>query len=132
MTAEKASDSKYQSPTRDKLTVCNEDTTETKPTADIFNTDGTINLTKYESYDGTFTAEESVFLVHSKLFNTIDMAVELLGDKTTLKNCRVRGNQDAIYVANGRSYFEDCDLIGETDYIDGGASIVLKEKQRQR
>lgn len=58
--------------------------------------------------DAGFTAGQSV-------------ALEIRGDRAILKNCRVVGNQDILFLSrpNTRQYFKDCYIEGTTDFIFG-------------
>lgn len=49
------------------------------------------------------------------------VALEIQGDRAVLKNCRVVGNQDILFLSRPktRQYFEDCYLEGTTDFIFG-------------
>lgn len=114
-------------PKRDILTVCDEDTPEifvpkiqdpnkpNDPNAKIF------DLSK------NYNAGESAYLVRSRIFNERGHAASINGQRTIIKNCKLRGNQDSLYVGGGYSYFENCDLIGGTDYIYGGAQSVFNK-----
>ncbi len=115
-------------PDRSALTVGNEYTEEVRPTADIFDSKGAVDKAKYEAYraaGGTFTAGESVWLARSSAFNERGHAVSSNGDRIVFDNIRLKGNQDSLYVANGRNYFKNCDLIGGTDYIYGSGICVF-------
>ncbi|MGN0164012.1 MAG: pectinesterase family protein, partial [Candidatus Ornithomonoglobus sp.] len=117
----------YDLPTRDALSICDENTEWEKPT-DVLDSNGVVDKTKYKTAaDGgrTFTAGESAFLAQSSGFNERGHAISINGDKIILENVRVRGNQDSIYFSNGRIYFKDCDLLGGTDYIYGSATAVF-------
>lgn len=49
------------------------------------------------------------------------VALHTEGDRITLINCRLLGNQDTLYTGrqNGRLYFHDCYIEGTTDFIFG-------------
>ncbi len=51
------------------------------------------------------------------------LAVTVCADRTTFRNCILSSYQDTIYLwtSGKRSYFENCLVIGRTDYIYGGA-----------
>ncbi|MBR0090036.1 MAG: hypothetical protein IJP94_09375, partial [Clostridia bacterium] len=118
-------------PDHKALSICDETTTLVKPTADIFDDGGSVNLTKYKAYvasqgaDFKFTPGESAWLLQSSGFNERGHAIAILGDRIICENVRVRGNQDSVWVSDGRTYFKNCDLIGGTDYIYGSASAVF-------
>lgn len=50
------------------------------------------------------------------------LALRTDADKLTLRNCRLLGWQDTIFVNRGRVYFEDCTIEGHVDFIFGGAT----------
>ncbi|MBQ2663042.1 MAG: hypothetical protein IJG16_02730, partial [Clostridia bacterium] len=118
-------------PDHKALSICDETTTLVKPTADIFDDGGSVNLTKYKAYvasqgaDFKFTPGESAWLLQSSGFNERGHAIAILGDRIICENIRVRGNQDSVWVSDGRTYFKNCDLIGGRDYIFGSASAVF-------
>lgn len=117
-------------PDRSPLTICGENTTETRPSiSDIFN-DDEVDKAKYNEYvknnsGHIFTGQESAFLVRTSPFNATGHALTVMGDRVTVEDCRVTANQDALYVANGRHYFKNCDLQGGTDFIYGDATVVF-------
>lgn len=115
-------------PERDSLSICYEDTAEVAPES-VLNSDKTVSKAKYieKTKDGnyTFTPEESAYLARSSGFNERGHAVSINGDRCILENIRARGNQDSVYISEGRIYFKNCDLIGGTDYIYGNATAVF-------
>ncbi len=117
----------YDLPTRNGLTICDENTVPEAP-ADVLNNKGEVDKNKVKSVvenGRVFTAEESAYLVRSSAFNERGHAIATHSDRITFENVRARGNQDSIYINGGRVYFKDCDLIGGTDYIYGDASAVF-------
>lgn len=50
------------------------------------------------------------------------LALTVCADRTTFRNCAISSYQDTIYLwtSGKRSYFENCLVIGRTDYIYGG------------
>ncbi|MBN2215001.1 MAG: hypothetical protein JW723_12230 [Bacteroidales bacterium] len=50
-------------------------------------------------------------------------AITVRADRTVFINCNIKGYQDTIYLwdSGKRSYFENCQVIGRTDYIYGAA-----------
>lgn len=50
------------------------------------------------------------------------LALTVCADRQVFRNCDILGYQDTIYLwtAGKRSYFEDCLIVGRTDYIYGG------------
>lgn len=49
------------------------------------------------------------------------------GDRVSIKNCSILGNQDTLYLAKGgtRNYFENCYINGTTDFIFGAATVYF-------
>jgi len=56
------------------------------------------------------------------------VALHTEGDRITIKNCRILGNQDTLYLAKGgtRNYFENCFINGTTDFIFGAATAYFQ------
>jgi pectinesterase len=52
------------------------------------------------------------------------VGLEVQGDKATVRNCRIVGNQDILFTSrdNSRQYYEDCYIEGTTDFIFGSAT----------
>lgn len=55
------------------------------------------------------------------------VAVESDGDKATFNNCRFVGNQDVLFVNNGRQYYRNCYIEGTTDFIFGSATVWFEQ-----
>ncbi len=110
------------------LSICSEDTTMVRPTAAIFDSNGHVDKEKYKTYvaaGNTFNEGESAWLLRSSAFNERGHALASLGDRIIFENVRARGNQDSVWVSDGRAYFKDCTLIGGTDFIYGSANAVF-------
>lgn len=115
-------------PDRSALANCTEDTPEEPLTAAVASAKDGVTKTKYDEYikTHTLTPGQSAWLARAGIFNERGHAVSFYsGDKITFENVRIRGNQDSLYAAGGRAYFKNCDVIGGTDYIYGGATIVF-------
>jgi pectinesterase len=56
------------------------------------------------------------------------VALHTEGDRITIKNCKLLGNQDTYYAARdgSRVYFKDCYIEGTTDFIFGEATVVFQ------
>jgi pectinesterase len=56
------------------------------------------------------------------------VALHAEGDRCVIKNCRLLGNQDTLYVAteNSRQLYIDCYIEGTTDFIFGEATVVFQ------
>ena len=71
---------------------------------------------------------ENCRIEHLTLANTAGpvaqaQAIAQLGDKLYVTDCNITGYQDTMYLWKDgkRSYFENCLVVGRTDYIYGGA-----------
>lgn len=55
------------------------------------------------------------------------VALHVEGDRCSVKNCRLLGNQDTLYAAteNSRQYYSNCFIQGTTDFIFGEATAVF-------
>src|SRR6201996_6046786 len=56
------------------------------------------------------------------------LALYVEGDRCVIKNCKLLGNQDTLYLATekSREFFEDCYIEGTTDFIFGEATVVFQ------
>jgi pectinesterase len=56
------------------------------------------------------------------------LALYVEGDRCIIKNCKLLGNQDTLYLATekSRELFEDCYIEGTTDFIFGEATVVFQ------
>lgn len=56
------------------------------------------------------------------------VALHIEGDRATILNCRLIGNQDTVYTAKdtSRQYYRDCYIEGTTDFIFGAATCVFQ------
>lgn len=55
------------------------------------------------------------------------VALHVEGDRVSVENCNLLGNQDTLYVAGAgsRQYFKDCYIEGTTDFIFGEATAFF-------
>ncbi|WP_269241437.1 pectinesterase family protein [Flavobacterium limnophilum] len=55
------------------------------------------------------------------------VALHTEGDRVSVTNCSILGNQDTLYLAKGgtRNYFENCYINGTTDFIFGAATAYF-------
>ncbi|SER50250.1 pectinesterase family protein [Pedobacter rhizosphaerae] len=54
------------------------------------------------------------------------VALTIEGDRFAAKNCALLGHQDTLYTSkDGRCYFENCLIVGTTDFIFGEATAVF-------
>ena len=56
------------------------------------------------------------------------VALHLEADRCVIKNCKLLGNQDTLYVAKeyNRQFFLNCEIEGTTDFIFGEATVVFQ------
>jgi pectinesterase len=54
------------------------------------------------------------------------LAADIGSDNVMLKNCRITGWQDTLFINNGPQYYENCYIEGRVDFIYGGATAVFK------
>jgi pectinesterase len=56
------------------------------------------------------------------------VALHVEADHVIVKNCRLLGNQDTLYLAtaSSRQYYEGCYIEGTTDFIFGEATVVFQ------
>lgn len=50
------------------------------------------------------------------------LALTINGDKAVIENCYLYGNQDTLYLRNGRAYFKNTQIDGNIDFIFGEAT----------
>jgi len=55
------------------------------------------------------------------------VALDLRGDRATIRNCNILGGQDTLYTGNGRSYYQNCYINGSVDSIFGHGSAVFEQ-----
>lgn len=55
------------------------------------------------------------------------VALDVEADRCVVEGCRLKGNQDTLYLAKGtsRQYYKDCYIEGTTDFIFGEATAVF-------
>lgn len=56
------------------------------------------------------------------------VALHVDGDRVSIKNCKLLGNQDTLFAATegSRQYYHDCYIEGTTDFIFGKATAVFQ------
>lgn len=56
------------------------------------------------------------------------VALHIEGDRASIINCRLLGNQDTVYTARdtSRQYYKQCYIEGTTDFIFGAATAVFQ------
>lgn len=57
------------------------------------------------------------------------IALTVDADKVAIRNCRLIGNQDTVYLTGkgARQFFKDCYIEGTTDFIFGQATAVFRD-----
>jgi len=57
------------------------------------------------------------------------VALHIEGDRSSMLNCRILGNQDTLYAASegSRQYYQGCYIEGTTDFIFGEATAVFQD-----
>ncbi len=100
---------------------------------DANTTPGAASGPQYGMKDGFFSAENITFYNKGAEWNKTwksaerrSIALCLKGvSKAILKNCVFLGQQDTMYLRSGRSYFENCYIEGDVDFICGGATALF-------
>lgn len=56
------------------------------------------------------------------------VALHVEGDRCMIRNCKILGNQDTLYMASGnsRQLYQDCYIEGTTDFLFGEATVVFQ------
>lgn len=56
------------------------------------------------------------------------VALHVEGDRCVVKNCKLLGNQDTLYVGteSSRQFYRNCYIEGTTDFIFGEATVVFQ------
>nr|WP_121274305.1 pectinesterase family protein [Pedobacter schmidteae] len=93
-------------------------------------------LTKFSTYTSytvlvqgnNFTAQQlTIQNISGKVGQAVALHIE--GDKATIKDCRILGNQDTLYAAGAgsRQYYVNCYIEGTTDFIFGEATAIFQD-----
>ena len=91
-------------------------------------------LTKFSTYTSyTILVEGNNFTAQNLTIENTSgrvgqaVALHVEGDRAIIKNCRILGNQDTLYVAKeSRQYYNGCYIEGTTDFIFGEATVVFQ------
>jgi len=77
---------------------------------------------------GNRIVAENITFINSAWPVAQAVALYVDADKAIIKNCKLIGNQDTIYVGgeNARQLFVDCYIEGTTDFIFGPATAVFE------
>jgi pectinesterase len=80
-------------------------------------------------YGNDFHAENITFENNAGFTAGQAVALRIEGNRASLKNCRMTGNQDVLFLSGSgvKHYFKDCYIEGTTDFIFGAATAVFKE-----
>ncbi|MGQ9853987.1 MAG: pectinesterase family protein [Candidatus Oleimicrobiaceae bacterium] len=54
------------------------------------------------------------------------VALRVDGDRVILRNCRLLGWQDTVFLNRGSAYFQDCYIAGHVDFIFGGGTAFFE------
>ncbi|HEY9059532.1 MAG TPA: pectinesterase family protein [Pseudobacteroides sp.] len=97
-----------------------------KPDGTIYGTSGSASFYLY----GKNSILENIMLENSFDENTNTtgkqaVAAYIQGDRNIIRNCIFTGNQDTLYANGGRQYYIKCKIVGDTDFIFGGATAVF-------
>lgn len=61
----------------------------------------------------------------SQTSNSQCVALKVQGDQNAFQNCKFLGYQDTLYVDSGRSYFKNCTVSGDIDFIFSKGTAVF-------
>lgn len=55
------------------------------------------------------------------------VALHVVGDRSSFRNCRLLGHQDTLYTTGekSRQYFSECHIEGTTDFIFGNSTVLF-------
>jgi pectinesterase len=115
------------------ITLAGEDAEKTIITFDLFNDykgpDGKVIAT-YRTPTVALDADdftvEDITIENSAGPKGQALAIRIDGDRDVFRRCRFLGWQDTILTNRGRHYFEDCTIVGATDFIFGGATAYFE------
>jgi len=65
----------------------------------------------------------------SQTSNSQCVALKVQGDQNAFQNCKFLGYQDTLYVDSGRSYFKNCTVSGDIDFIFSKGTAVLTTRR---
>ena len=79
-------------------------------------------------YGNDFHAENLTFENTAGFSAGQAVGLRIEGNRASLKNCRITGNQDILFLSGSgvKHYFENCYIEGTTDFIFGAATAVFK------
>lgn len=79
-------------------------------------------------YGNDFHAENLTFENNAGFTAGQAVGLRIEGNRASLKNCRIIGNQDILFLSGSgvKHYFKNCYIEGTTDFIFGAATAVFK------
>jgi pectinesterase len=79
-------------------------------------------------YGNDFHAENLTFENTAGFTAGQAVGLRIEGNRASLKNCRIVGNQDILFLSGSgvKHYFKDCYIEGTTDFIFGAATAVFQ------
>lgn len=79
-------------------------------------------------YGNDFHAENITFENTAGFTAGQAVGLRIEGNRASLKNCRITGNQDILFLSGSgvKHYFRDCYIEGTTDFIFGAATAVFQ------
>ncbi len=79
-------------------------------------------------YGNDFHAENLTFENTAGFIAGQAVGLRIEGNRVSLKNCRIVGNQDILFLSGSgvKHYFNNCYIEGTTDFIFGAATAVFK------
>lgn len=87
------------------------------------NTSATLTVSANDFYMMSITVENSTGYTGD---GPQALAIYIAGDRCAYKNCRFIGGQDTVWHnGNGRHYFKNCYIDGNTDFIFGSSTAVF-------
>lgn len=86
---------------------------------------GTFRSGSFYNYADDFIAENLTIRNDSGPRTGQAVAAFIEADRAAFRNVRFEGDQDTLYIAGGRQYFENCCIEGDVDFIFGPATAVF-------
>lgn len=79
-------------------------------------------------YGNDFSAENLTFQNTAGFAAGQAVGLRIEGNRAYIKNCRIIGNQDILFLSGSgvKHYFKDCYIEGTTDFIFGASTAVFK------
>jgi pectin methylesterase-like acyl-CoA thioesterase len=84
----------------------------------------TLGASNFAAANITFAnSTDTPFLLPNSSVQAV--AIKIQTDQVVFQNCRFLGYQNTLYVNNGRTYFKDCYVTGDDDFIFGNGTAVF-------